>query len=95
MNPSCIRMQDPYGQTPPNVFTDFDWIHRHESELIQQYGERHIVVYLKQVIGVGDSYAAALQDAEAKLAPEGGEITPVHQQLRHRHPFLRVRPTLK
>ncbi len=93
MNQSRIRMQDPYGPSPRNVFTDFDWIHRHQLELLQQYGERHIIVYREQVIGVGDTYGAALQDAEAKLAPDSSEITPVHKKLHHRHPFLRVRPT--
>ena len=95
MNQSRIRMRYPYGKSPPNVFTDFDWIHYHESELLQQFGERHIIVYHEQVIGVGDSYDAALQDAEEKLAPDSGEITPIHQELRYKHPFLRVRPTLK
>ena len=92
MNKSRIRMRDPYGQTPPNVFTDFEWIQQHKQELLEKYGERSIIVYQERVIGVGDTYANALQDAEEHLPPAAGEITPVHQQLRHKHPFLRVLP---
>ncbi len=92
MTASRIRMRDVYGQTPPTAFSDFDWIRRHEAELLERYGECSIIVYKEQVIGVGDTYAAALEDAERHLPPGGNEITPVHQELRHRHPFLRVRP---
>ncbi len=87
-----IRMGHPYGQTPPNTYTDFDWIRRHEQELLEKYGECSIIVYQQQVIGVGATYAAALEDAEKNLAPTTGEITPVHQWLAHRHPILRVHP---
>jgi len=76
-------MTDTYGQTPPSVFTDFDWIHQHQQELLDKYGECSIIVYQKQVIGVGDTYAAALQDAVRNLLPDLGEVTPVHQQLSH------------
>jgi hypothetical protein len=89
---SRIRMRDPYGKTPPNVFGDFDWIRQHEKELINTYGERSIIVYREQVIGVGKTYAEALQNAELNLPADSPEITPVHQELRHRHPFLRIHP---
>ncbi len=92
MNAGRIRMRDAYGQTPPNVFSDFDWIRRHEKALIEKYGERSIIVYQQQVIGVGNTYSEALEDAENKLPPNSPEITPVHQGLRHRHPFLRIWP---
>ncbi len=92
MDTPRIRMRDLYGQTPPNVFSDFDWIRRHEKELLDKYGERSIIVYKKQVIGVGNTYAEAVEDAERRLPSDVAEVTPVHQQLRHRHPFLRVRP---
>ncbi len=92
VNSSRIRMRDSYGQTPPNVFSDFDWIRRHEKELIEQYGERSIIVYKEKVIGVGNTYAEALLDAEHNLPAESSEITPVHRELRHRHPFLRIHP---
>jgi len=55
MDTPRIRMSHPYGQTPPNVFSDYDWVRRHEKELLEQYGECSIIVYKEQVIGVGDS----------------------------------------
>ncbi|MCC7449550.1 MAG: hypothetical protein IT324_19170 [Anaerolineae bacterium] len=72
---------------------DFDWIRRHEKELLAQYGECSIIVYKEQVIGVGPTYAAALENAEQNLPPEVREVTPVHQWLRYRHPFWWVRLT--
>lgn len=91
-----IRMGDEYGKTAPNRFSDFEWIHAHQKELLEQYGERSIVVYKERVIGVGATYKEALEDAERNLPPELTEIiTPVHQELRHRHPFYRVRPRLE
>jgi len=89
---SRIRMRDAYGQTPSNVFSDFDWIRRHMTELIEKHGECSIIVYREQVIGVGNTYAEALADAERNLPHDSPEITPVHQELRHRHPFLRINP---
>jgi hypothetical protein len=60
---------------------------------LEKYGECSIIVYKEQVLGTGETYAAALEDAERSLPPEITEpITPVHQWLRHRHPFFRVRP---
>jgi hypothetical protein len=91
MDKPRIRMGHPYGQTPPNVYSDFDWVHRHEKELLEKYGECSIIVYQQQVLGTGPTYAAALEDAERNLPPTLGEITSIHQWLQHRHPFLRVR----
>jgi tetrahydromethanopterin S-methyltransferase subunit H len=86
-----IKTGHPYGQTPPNFYSDFEWIRQNETQLLEAYGECSIIVYQQQVIGVGDNYAAALEDAERNLPSDRGEITPVHQWLRHRHPILRVR----
>jgi hypothetical protein len=90
MNTARIRMTHKYGETPKNVFGDFDWIHRHRQELLEKYGERSIIVYKEQVIGVGDTYEAAVQDAEFKLAPEIEEVTPVHVELYYHNPFTRI-----
>ena len=87
-----IRMGHRYGETPPNVFEDFDWVRRHEKELLEKYGECSIIVYKQQVIGVGANYDEALIDAERNLPPEISEVTPIHERLHHRHPFFRVRP---
>jgi hypothetical protein len=92
MDTPRIRMSHPYGETPPNIFSDYDWVRRHEQELLEQYGECSIIVYQEQVIGVGDSYQASLEDAERNLPPEVGEITPIHEWIVYRRPFWRVQP---
>lgn len=89
--PSRIRMSHQYGETPPNVFSDFDWIRLHEKELLEKYGECSIIVYQEQVVGVGTTYDEAVQDAEHNLPADSGEITPVHRRIFHRHPFFRIR----
>ncbi|MFN8373304.1 MAG: hypothetical protein U0694_10575 [Anaerolineae bacterium] len=93
MTTSRIHMSHAYGQTPANVFSDFDWIHRHEKELLEQYGECSIIVYQEHVLGVGANYDEALASAEKNLSPDMGDVTPVHRRIFHRHPFLRIRPT--
>lgn len=93
MDTARIRMGHPYGQTPRNIFSDFDWVRRHEKELLAQYGECCIIVYQEQVIGTGDSMQSAIEDAEHNLPPEVGAITPICEWLFHRHPILRVQPT--
>jgi hypothetical protein len=93
MNTSRIRMGHPLGQTPPNIFTDFDWIRLHEKELLEKYGECSLIVYKEQVLGFGATYDKALENAEQNLPLELGEVTPVHRKIFHRHPFYRVRPT--
>ncbi|MBZ0316606.1 MAG: hypothetical protein K8L91_09320 [Anaerolineae bacterium] len=80
-------------KTPPNIFTDHDWVRHQQAELLAEYGERFIVVYQEQVLGVGDTYEAALQSAESNLPPGDAEITPIVELLRKRQPFLRVRPS--
>ncbi len=93
MNTKRIRVSYARDEeTPPNLFSDHDWVRRNEQALLDQYGERCIVVYHEAVIGVGDSYEAAVEDAEKNLPPETGEVTPIVELLHHRHPFLRVRP---
>jgi hypothetical protein len=77
-------------QTPPNIFTDHDWVRLHEKELLEKYGECSILVYQEKVIGVGRTYQEALDDAERNLPPDVAEITPIHEWLSYRHPFLRA-----
>jgi hypothetical protein len=79
-------------KTPPNIFTDHDWVRQHEKELLEQYGECSIIVYREKVIGVGKSYQEALEDAERNLPPDVTEITPIHEWLYRRHPFFRALP---
>jgi hypothetical protein len=89
---SRIQMGHPHGQTPPNTYTDFDWIRRHENELLEKYGECSIIVYKERVLGVGATYAAALENAEHNLPPDMTNITPVHQWLYRRQPFFNIYP---
>ncbi len=88
-----IRMSDPYGQTPSNIYSDFDWVRRHEKQLLEKYGECSILVYNQQVIGTGSTYQAAIENAEQNLPWNVSEVTPIHERLRHRLPFSRIRPT--
>lgn len=92
MSTTSIRMSDAYGQTPPSVFTDFDWIHRNEKELLAKYGECSLIVYKEQVLGIGNSYDEALEDAKRNLSPDLGEITPVHRKIFYRRLLNKVRP---
>ena len=85
-----IRMTHPEGQTPSNVYSDFDWIRRHEADLLAQYGECCLIVYNKQVIGTGSTYEEALINADSHLDPQGEDITPVRQWIYHRQPFSRL-----
>lgn len=78
--------------TPPRWFADHEWIHTHEEELRQQFGECWIAVYQQQVIGTGADYHQAIADAESRLSPDDPIITPVVRSIRKRHPFLRVLP---
>ena len=52
------------------------------------YGERFVVVYQEQVVGVGDSRPAAIADAEKKLDPQITEITPLVYQLHQPEVFF-------
>ena len=92
MTTSHIHMTHKYGETPANVFSDFDWIRLHEHELLEQYGECSVIVYQERVLGVGATYEDALQNAEHNLPFDTGDITPVHRRIFHRQPFLRMRP---
>jgi hypothetical protein len=76
--------------TPPNIFTDHDWVRRNENALLQKYGERCIVVYQEKVLGVGDTYEAAVADAAQHLPPGADVITPIVELLHHRSPLFRV-----
>lgn len=93
MTPKRIRMTHAYGETPSNVFTDFDWIRRNEKALLEKYGECSIIVYKEQVLGTGPTYEAALEDAERNLPPDVTEVTPVHDYIHYRQPFYRVYPS--
>ncbi len=67
-------------------------VRRQQEELRVEQGERFIVVYQAQVLGVGGTDEAALQNAESNLPPGDAEITPIVELLHKRQPFLGVRP---
>jgi hypothetical protein len=92
MDTKRIRKQM-YGEpTPPNIYSDFQWVGQHETELLEKYGECSIIVYKEQVIGTGKTYDEAVEDAERNLPPELDEVIPIHHRLRYRNPFIKVRP---
>lgn len=91
---SRLLLDHPYGQTPRNMLEDFDWVGRNRQMLIEQYGQVFIVVYQQQVIGTGDTYESAVQDAEMRWADKDEVITPIVEKLFVRHPFLRAKPKM-
>jgi len=88
-----VRLGHPPGQVPPNTWADFRWAHEHEAALLAEFGERIVLIYQEQVIGVGDSIDEAAAVAESNLPPEITEITPITYFLSERQPFFRVHPT--
>jgi hypothetical protein len=75
---------------PANIFPDFEWSGENRQALYEKYGSCVVVVYEKQVIGVGKTEAEAFADAEARL-PESPEIiTPITRYISnpHRSNFL-------
>lgn len=93
MKPSRLHLSYARDErTPENIFSDHDWVRGHREELLNQFGERFIVVYQEHVLGVGDTYEAAVQDAEHNLPPGDAEVTPIVELLRKRQPFFRIRP---
>lgn len=90
MDTRRVKTGHPKGATPPNVYSDFEWVKQHEKELLEKYGECSLIVYKEQVIGFGDSYEAALDDAEQHLPPDASEITPIHAMIYYPTPFFNL-----
>jgi hypothetical protein len=90
-----IRTGHAYGETPPNAYADFEWAREHHEELLDQYGEQVLLVFHKQVIGIGKTLAEAEHDAEQRIDPSADEITPVTVLLYRRQPFFRAKPANK
>jgi hypothetical protein len=91
MSNTRIQMGTPYGHTPANTFSDFEWIRENQDKLLALYGECSLIVYNKVVLGTGRTYEEALLDAEQHLPPDAGVITPVHQWLRKKRAIYRIR----
>lgn len=93
MSNSQIKMSHEYGEVYPNVFSDFEWVKTHETELFDQYGTCTILVFEQAVIGYGETEDVALKMAEENLSDHvQGDITPITYYLAERHPFYRVMP---
>jgi recombinational DNA repair ATPase RecF len=86
-----IKTTHAYGEVYPNVWGDFAWVREHRQQLLEQYGECIILVYDKQVVGLGQTIDEAIQDAEHQLSPEIEQITPITEFLRRRRLFRRIR----
>lgn len=65
------------GVVYPNVWSDFEWARQNLAELYEKYGACIALIYEKQVIGVGQTIEEAEQNAEAQLASEIEEVTPI------------------
>ena len=71
--------------TPPNIFSDFDWLRENRQSIFDQYGKGVALIYNKTVIGFGESIEKAAEDAERRLPPECGEVTPIIGLIHNTH----------
>jgi hypothetical protein len=62
---------------PANIFPDLNWVGDNRLALYKKYGSCVVVVYQQKIIGMGKNHDEALEDAEARLAPDVDLITPV------------------
>ncbi|MBZ0317796.1 MAG: hypothetical protein K8L91_15355 [Anaerolineae bacterium] len=85
----------PDQPTPSHIFSDHEWVQRHQAELRERYGEVYVVVYQQQVYGVGRTYREALNDAEAHLPPDIAEIEVMVESLHRRPPITAFWPAPK
>jgi len=89
MNTKRIRISHNANEpAAPNTFPDFDWVREHRNELLATYGESVILVYEKQVIGVGKTIQEAVEDAEKRLPAEIEQVTPITEFLSHPYSFV-------
>lgn len=79
--------------TPARYFTDYDWIRTRHNQLLTEYGEKYLIVYNEQIIGIGETKERALMEAETNLPAEVTEAIPVVYKLYNRDYalFSRVR----
>ena len=88
MIPSRIRTSHQDEEVAPNTWADFDWVHDHEAELLQRYGECVLLVHNQQVIGNGNTIEEAIAQAEQNMPPDLPEVTPITYFLQERYPFF-------
>jgi hypothetical protein len=92
MNTGRINLNRNNGEFYPNEITDYEWAREHRHDLLAQYGASIVLIYEKQVVGVGKTLQAAIDDAEKKLPDATPEITPIIELVGQRHPFFRIYP---
>jgi hypothetical protein len=61
---------------PENIFSDLNWVSENRLELYKKYGSCVVIVYHKEIIGMGKTRQEALNDAEIHLADDVELITP-------------------
>lgn len=65
---SKIRTYHHEGEkTPQRIYDDHDWLREHENDLFERYGFCYVIVYEKQIVGIGKTEKEAVADAERKL----------------------------
>jgi hypothetical protein len=80
-----LKMSHAKGEVADNTFDDIQWVRDHWQTLLKQYGEVSILVYQQAVIGVGNTYAEAIANAENQLSDDSDTpVTPIHERLRPR-----------
>ena len=73
------RIQTAYPKDealPENIFSDLKWVSENRVELYKKYGSCVVVVYHKEIIGMGQTHSEALNDAESRLPDDVELITP-------------------
>ncbi len=90
MDTPRINIRRTPGEFYPNEIADYEWVGQHRPELLDQYGPCVLLVYNRQVVGIGKTIREAKEDAEQKLPREVNEITPIIEFLGHRHSIYRV-----
>jgi hypothetical protein len=91
MTTSRVHMGHQKGEVAPNTWGDFEWARAHHNELLAEYGTCVALIYQQKIIGTGATYEEALENAEANLAPEISDATPILYLINHRHRLYRVR----
>jgi hypothetical protein len=79
----------PEERMPANMPDDFAWLKANRDALAEKYGRCMIVIYDKQVLGTGESYAEALTNAESNLPASPEIITPIVEPIGY--PSFRLR----
>lgn len=61
---------------PENIFSDLSWVSENRLELYKKHVSCVVVVYHKEIIGMGQTRSEALADAESLLSDDVELITP-------------------